>query len=230
MNAGYPSFKTVHHTLTLDWEFRDEDLERSFWFQLGFPAGVTSDDGLGQNVFVDTSQSRYQHIDAGYRFLKTNWTVGNWHLRSGMAASLFYESRTITYLSGQTESKWDINPGLGPIVGIEFEVNPRVSLYGEYEAQFYLPYISFGQYSSTNETAQTFNCQYRPFTYADRMEVGVAWSFSENDRLSLGYRRSGRVGYGGRAPSLSMTDIVTNRLDWNGSFFVGYRWKLSLDE
>jgi len=189
------------------------------------PASVSSDDGTGQNYLLEPSLSRLSRAAISYGFEHRLFSLGAVDFLQGPLLGLLYEGRSLRYLSGQGESRRDLNVGIGPALALEAALGSGFALRSGFTGIFYLPYTSFGRLESVNEEGQSQSASYRPFTYAAVFELLLSWRPRSGGCIALGARKHDQIGFGGREPAFVPRDILASRMDSLHEIFL----RVSLD-
>lgn len=145
MTAGYPALTADLAGLEAAVAFPGPRVTHLVRAQAAAPARVSSDNGRGENYLLDPAASRFNRLSLGYGFEHRLFALGPVHFLRGPAVVLLCEGRILEYLSGQRETRWDVNIGIGPALAVEAALGPRLSLRGGLTGLFYLPHTSFGR-------------------------------------------------------------------------------------
>ena len=214
MHSGYPVLISNIPAASFHLHFNKSKSSHNIDWRINLPAGLTSDNGTGMNFLLNEDKSNYFRSSLGYRL---TWPLLNFswlELRHGFVTGLQFEKRKLTYLSGSIEKTTDINAYLGPALKAEIPVNRNIGFFGNFDGQFYLPYLNYGKIKSYNYLGSlTYSDHYFGFYYQARFIAGLNFFLENTRKISLGIEKNDIVGFAGPSPSFKAENIIHYKLD-----------------
>ncbi len=187
--------------------------------------GYLSERGeLESTLSIDRYNSFYQSFHADYSFSKPLWVIGQLQLNYGATVSTLFQRMSLIYLTGEGLRKWDMNMGAGPALFSRLRLSRRISFHGNGQWLLYTPFSSMG-YLNTDPTTRIANNQrYFPLTFALKGGVRFCYEHDESWQLVLGYRYTGKQGFGNKKAAFSPNEPLINTFDNTHLVFLGFSY------
>ncbi len=214
MHSGYPLFTSAIPAASVHLNLNKGVSIHNIDWRISLPVTLTSDNGTGMNFLLKEDNSNYFRSSLGYRL---TWPLLNFswlEIRHGFATGLQFEKRKLTYLSESIEKTTDINAYLGPSLVAEVPVNRNIGFFGNFDGQFYLPYLNYGKIESYNSLGSiTYSKHYFGFYYQASFIAGLNFFLENTRKISLGVEKNDIVGFAGPSPSFKAENIIHYKLD-----------------
>jgi hypothetical protein len=167
--------------------------------------------------------SSYQRLHFQYYFNLPMYRQGRLRSWYGLSSSVLYEKRKISFLSGMSEDKWDVNIGLGPTLAGEVALSRRLAFRTEGHVLFYTPYTSFGKTRSLvigpGDEPEARDGDYQNFFVASLLDARFRYHFSREVHLNLGYRFISQNGHA--VLTAGSAERLAYKLDRLHEFYIG---------
>lgn len=222
IKAGYPVIQAQGVAVSVGYKLRRDSRIHAFSIETTAPAGLTSDNGTGQNHLLASNNLSYHKSIIGYKLWLNLFDFGKINAKHSFSSGVLYEYRKLHYASGAIEKTSDINLYLGPCFQISYDVNHQLQIFGEFDAHFYLPYVNYGSLKAFSETGeQTLSSPYRAFYYQTWFSVGIRCRISNQMGINVTFSKDDLVGFANREPSFKVNDIIHHKLDRVYALTVG---------
>lgn len=188
------------------------------------PGYLTESGELDSTLYIDRYNSFYQSFHADYSFSKPLWVIGKLRLSYGATVSAFFQRMSLMYLNREGLRKWDINMGAGPALFSGLRLSRGISLHGNFQLLLYTPFSSMGYLNSDPTSRIANNQRYFPMTFALKSGAKFCYEHDESWQLVLGYRYTGKQGFGNKRAAFSPNEPLTNTFDSTHLVFLGFNY------
>ncbi len=179
---------------------------------------------LESSLPIDRYNSFYQSFHADYSFSKPLWVIGKLQLNYGATVSALFQRMSLIYLTREGWRKWDINMGAGLALFAGFRLSRVLSIHSNGQWLLYTPFSSMG-YLNADPTAKIANNQrYFPMISALKGGIKFCYEHDESWQLILGYRYTGKQGFGNKKAAFGPNEPLTNTFDNTHLIFLGFSY------
>lgn len=218
---GYPSFNTNTAGISFNYFLKIKKIKHYLGINAILPSKITSDNGLGTNYLLRTSESKYNRGEFNYYLYDELYKINSLHFLYGFSASVFYENRKLFFNSEDIIQQQDLNLGIGPTLGIEWDINNFLIFKAEGHLLVYLPYTCYGDYSFESAEYQSRTDKYHPIMYKTLWQLTLDQRIKDNIFIHAGYRNTNQNGYGNSKNSLMLSNVIVSKIDRINELFLG---------
>jgi hypothetical protein len=218
---GYPSFDSNAMGFDLNFQFSPKQLQHNISINAIFPSRITSNNGTGNNYLINENESSYNRYESKYYFFDKLWSFYNIELLYGFSSSVLYENRILHFLSSDIIEQEDINFGIGPVLGIEWNFWKLFTFNAEGHYLVFLPYTCYGRYSYESALLENRKDNYFPVTYKSVWDLSINSRINNKLFINTGYRNTSQIGYGNSKNSIIMSNIITSKMDKLNEIYLG---------
>ncbi len=214
LRAGYPAIQAKGVAVRVNYKFSKGLVAHELSLLTTAPAGLTSNNGTGQNLLIENKSLSYHKSILGYKLWLNLIDLENIRATHSFSSGVLLEFRRLNYLSGDIEKTRDINLYLGPCFHIAYDVSQQWQVFAGFDAHFYLPYLNYGWLKTFSETGeQRFSSPYRAFYYQTNFSLGIRYDINKQMGVKVAFSKDDLVGFANRKPSFKVNDIIHHKLD-----------------
>jgi hypothetical protein len=222
MHAGYPSFYATAPEIQGTWIWKRPRLTHHFRINTGLYSRLLSDDGLGNNELLDPDKSHLYSVFFQYYFLRNLFHLWKIHSRFGFSSGLLYENRQLDFKGSTQTKKAEMTTALGVILNGKYPVSRSFGISGQFNALFFIPYLSYGKYRMYDAGNEIFQSDFYTFAYNTIVKVGLSYQLGNRAILTAGYSQNNRFGFSNGHPSFVIDHLITYRMERLHQIFIAY--------